>query len=93
MSPIWQPPEDAPGLLTAREQQLLASVRGLLEIPYPATWQGRDAYEMALRERVYRLLGILDGVEHTSVPVILQGLERTAARPLGYEPAPEDHSP
>ena len=81
----------APEFLTEREQQLLVMVREVLEIPYPATWEGRDAYEMALRERVYRLLGILDGVERTSVPVMLQGLERLAARPLGYEPAPEDH--
>ena len=83
----------APELLTEREQQLLAMVREVLEIPYPATWKGRDAYEMALRERVYRLLGMLDGVDRTSVPVMLQGLERLSARPLGYEPVPFEASP
>ena len=80
-------------LLTGREQQLLAAVRVLLDIPYPASPVGREAFELALRERVFRLLGILDGLEGISAATILRTIEGTAVRPLGYEPAPGEASP
>ena len=79
-------------LLTGREQQLLAAVRKLLDIPYPARAEGREQFELALRERVFRLLGILDSPDQISAAVILRMIERTAARPLGYEPAPDEAS-
>ena len=83
----------APERLSERELELLAAVRQILDIPYPASWQDRDRFEMALRDRVYVLLGVLqDPVAHTAASM-LSSLETVAARPLGYEPAPDEASP
>ena len=82
-----------PELLTDRELALLTAVRQVLDLPYPASSQDRERYEMAMRERVFRLLGIFEVSRYVSAANVLGGLRDVAARPLGYEPAPDEASP